>query len=41
MSHAVPLLEEAVYALKKGMIVGNHSYSHQAFRRLSFAECVV
>lgn len=28
--------DEAVYALKRGMIVGNHSYSHPAFSSLSF-----
>lgn len=28
--------DEAIYALKKGMIVGNHSYSHPAFSSLSF-----
>lgn len=27
--------EEAVYALKKGMIIGNHSYSHPHFSELS------
>ena len=27
--------EEAIYALKKGIIVGNHSYSHRAFSKLS------
>lgn len=32
--------EEAEYALKKGMIVGNHSYSHPFFSQLSFEECV-
>ncbi|MCM1236234.1 MAG: polysaccharide deacetylase family protein [Ruminococcus flavefaciens] len=30
--------EEAVYALKKGMIVGNHSYSHPAFSKLTLEE---
>lgn len=30
--------EEAVYALKKGMLVGNHSYSHPAFSSLSLNE---
>lgn len=30
--------DEAVYALQKGMIVGNHSYSHPAFSELSLAE---
>ena len=32
--------ENAEYALKKGMIVGNHSYSHPFFSELSFEECV-
>lgn len=32
--------EEARYALKNGMIVGNHSYSHPAFSELSMEECV-
>ncbi len=32
--------ENAEYALKKGMIVGNHSYSHPHFSELSFEECV-
>lgn len=30
--------EEAVYALKKGMIVGNHSYSHPEFSKLTLEE---
>ena len=30
--------EEALYALKKGMLVGNHSYSHPAFSALSVEE---
>lgn len=30
--------EEAVYAVQKGMIVGNHSYSHPAFSSLSLEE---
>ncbi len=32
--------EEAVYAVKNGMIVGNHSYSHPAFSSLSVEECI-
>lgn len=32
--------EEARYAVKKGMIVGNHSYSHPAFSSLSMEECI-
>lgn len=31
--------EEAVYAVKNGMIVGNHSYSHPHFSALSLEEC--
>ncbi len=30
--------DEAVYALQKGMVIGNHSYSHPAFSKLSLAE---
>lgn len=32
--------EEALYAVRKGMIVGNHSYSHPAFSSLSLEECI-
>lgn len=32
--------EEAVYALKKGMIVGNHSYSHPEFSKLTLEESI-
>lgn len=32
--------DEAVYALKKGMLVGNHSYSHPFFSKLSLEECI-
>lgn len=32
--------EEAQYAVKNGMIVGNHSYSHPAFSTLTMKECV-
>ena len=32
--------ENAIYALKNGMIVGNHSYSHPAFSKLSFEQAV-
>ena len=32
--------EQAVYALKNGMIIGNHSYSHPAFSSLSMDEGV-
>ncbi|MBR3927916.1 MAG: polysaccharide deacetylase family protein [Clostridia bacterium] len=32
--------EEAIYAVKNGMIVGNHSYSHKAFSELSLKEAI-
>lgn len=32
--------ENAVYALKKGAVVGNHSYSHRHFGEISFDQCV-
>ena len=32
--------EEALYAVKNGMIVGNHSYSHPDFSYLSMKECM-
>ncbi len=32
--------DEAIYALKHGMIIGNHSYSHPAFSKISFEEAV-
>ncbi len=31
--------EQLIYALKHGMIVGNHSYTHPEFSKLSFEEC--
>ena len=31
---------EAVYAVQKGMIVGNHSYSHPAFSELTVEEAI-
>lgn len=31
--------EEAVYAVRHGMIVGNHSYSHPAFSSISMEAC--
>jgi len=31
--------EEALYAVRNGMIVGNHSYSHPAFSSLSLDAC--
>ncbi|MBQ3168943.1 MAG: polysaccharide deacetylase family protein, partial [Clostridia bacterium] len=30
--------DEAIYAVQKGMIVGNHSYSHPAFSAISLDE---
>lgn len=32
--------DEALYALKNGMIVGNHGYSHPAFSTLSLNDCI-
>ena len=32
-------MDTVVYAIKKGIIIGNHSYSHPAFSSLSFEEC--
>lgn len=32
--------EETIYAVKNGMIIGNHSYSHPAFSSLSTEECI-
>lgn len=32
--------DEALYAVKNGMIVGNHSYSHPAFSSISMEQCV-
>ena len=32
--------DNAIYALKHGMIVGNHSYSHPFFSQISFEEAV-
>ena len=32
--------EEALYAVKKGVIIGNHSYSHPHFSEISFDEGV-
>lgn len=32
--------EEAIYALKNGMIVGIHSYSHPGFSSLTYEECI-
>ena len=31
--------EELIYALKHGMIIGNHSYTHPHFSEISFEEC--
>ena len=32
--------DEAVYAVRKGMIVGNHSYAHPAFSELSLEDAI-
>ena len=32
--------EEAMYAVKSGMIVGNHSYSHPQFSKLTVLEAM-
>lgn len=32
--------EEALYAVKNGMIIGNHSYSHPAFSSISLEEAI-
>jgi len=32
--------DEAIYALRGGMIVGNHSYSHPAFSKLTLEEAI-
>lgn len=32
--------DQAIYALRGGMIVGNHSYSHPAFSALTPEECI-
>ncbi|MED9905026.1 MAG: polysaccharide deacetylase family protein [Lachnospiraceae bacterium] len=32
--------DEAVYALQRGMIIGNHSYSHPGFSTLSLSACL-
>ena len=32
--------DNAVYALKAGIIVGNHSYSHPHFSEISYDECI-
>ena len=31
--------DQLIYALKQGVIVGNHSYTHPSFSKLSFTEC--
>jgi peptidoglycan/xylan/chitin deacetylase (PgdA/CDA1 family) len=31
--------DEAMYALKMGAIIGNHSYSHPHFSELTLSEC--
>lgn len=37
-SHLEKFPEEAEYAIRKGMIIGNHSYSHPAFSSLTLEE---
>lgn len=32
--------EEAIYAVKNGMIIGNHSYSHSVFSAITMEECI-
>ena len=32
--------QQLIYALRHGLTVGNHSYSHPQFSRLSYEECV-
>ena len=32
--------DNALYALKKGAVIGNHSYSHGHFSEMSFEECI-
>ncbi len=32
--------DEAIYAVQKGMIVGNHSYSHVSFSNASISQCM-
>lgn len=32
--------DNAVYALKKGAIIGNHSFSHPQFSSLTFKQCI-
>ncbi|ABX40792.1 polysaccharide deacetylase family protein [Lachnoclostridium phytofermentans] len=33
-------MEEGVYAIKKGAIIGNHSYSHPNFEQLTLEQCI-
>ncbi len=37
--HVEKYYDEALYAVRKGMIVGNHSYSHIHFSDASYEEC--
>lgn len=39
-THLEKYWEEACYAVRHGMIVGNHSYSHPGFSKLPLEECV-
>ncbi len=32
--------DEAIYALKNGAVIGNHSYTHPHFSEISFDQCV-
>lgn len=32
--------EEGIYALRKGIIIGNHTYSHPAFHELTLDACI-
>ena len=38
--HAKANPGKVIYALQHGMIVGNHSYSHPAFEKLTYEECI-
>ncbi len=38
--NAVKDMETLVYAIKHGVILGNHSYSHPFFSRISMEECI-
>lgn len=38
--HIEKKMEEGIYALKKGAIIGNHSYSHPNFEQLTLEQCI-